>query len=53
MMEIRVADDDLTLADGNTFSIGAELEITVQAGDTLCARGQVIAVKMPESMLPG
>lgn len=29
------------------------VEITVQAGDTLCARGQVIAVKMPESMLPG
>jgi acyl-CoA thioesterase FadM len=26
--------------------------ITVLAGDTICARGQVIAVKMPDSMLP-
>lgn len=29
------------------------VEITVLAGDTVCARGQVIAVKMPDSMLPG
>jgi acyl-coenzyme A thioesterase PaaI-like protein len=26
--------------------------ITVLAGDTICARGQVIAVRMPDSMLP-
>lgn len=29
------------------------VEISVRAGDTVCARGQVIAVKMPETMLPG
>lgn len=29
------------------------VEITVLAGDTVCARGQVVAVKMPDSMLPG
>ena len=29
------------------------VEISLQAGDVLCARGTVIAVKMPENMLPG
>jgi len=29
------------------------VEISLHAGDTLCARGTVIAVKMPENMLPG
>ncbi len=50
MMEIRIPDDDLTLADGNTFSIGAELEITVQAGDssspTSLAKGEITAIEL-------
>ncbi len=29
------------------------VEISLHAGDILCARGIVIAVKMPENMLPG
>lgn len=29
------------------------VEISLHAGDILCARGTVIAVKMPENMLPG
>lgn len=29
------------------------VEISLAAGDVLCARGTVIAVKMPENMLPG
>ncbi|MCJ7557621.1 MAG: PaaI family thioesterase [Gammaproteobacteria bacterium] len=28
------------------------VEITVLGGETVCARGQVVAVKMPDSMLP-
>jgi acyl-coenzyme A thioesterase PaaI-like protein len=30
----------------------AIIDITVSAGDVVCARGSVIAVKMPESMIP-